>query len=98
LLSLNCLLVRNQQGLELDKDESLPHQFDTAQWPTLKQTFTKRFLSRTRDEWTRVFDGLDACVTPVLELPELMQHQHNKDRCVRAGVRVRVRWCVRHRN
>lgn len=68
------------QGLGLDTDESLPHQMDVPKWPVLRKRFTELFLSRTRDEWARVFDGLDACVTPVLEIPELMHHPHNRDR------------------
>ncbi|HEY3480183.1 MAG TPA: CoA transferase, partial [Streptomyces sp.] len=31
---------------------------------------------RTRDEWTRVFDGSDACVAPVLSLREAPGHPH----------------------
>jgi len=30
------------------------------------------FRSRTRDEWTRTFDAVDACVTPVLALREAL--------------------------
>ena len=31
---------------------------------------------RTRDEWTAVFDGVDACVTPVVELGETLEEPH----------------------
>lgn len=40
-------------------------------WPQIKQLFTKTFLSKTRAEWERIFDGTDACVAPVLEQNEL---------------------------
>ena len=32
--------------------------------------------SRTRDEWTAVFEGTDACLTPVLGLTEAPRHPH----------------------
>ena len=34
------------------------------------------FRTRTRDEWTAVFDGSDACVAPVLSYAEARQHPH----------------------
>ena len=34
----------------------------------LRERFTAVFATRTRDEWVAVFDGTDACVTPVLAL------------------------------
>jgi alpha-methylacyl-CoA racemase len=36
------------------------------------------FRSRTRAEWQQVFDGTDACVTPVLRIDEVMTHQQNR--------------------
>ena len=33
------------------------------------------FGTRTRDDWTRIFDGTDACVTPVLSFAEAFQKQ-----------------------
>jgi alpha-methylacyl-CoA racemase len=35
------------------------------------------FRSRTRAEWQQVFDGTDACVTPVLRIDEVMTHSQN---------------------
>ena len=40
------------------------------------------FLSKTRDEWARVFEGTDACVAPVLGLTEAPDHPHNLARGV----------------
>ncbi|MFI5607735.1 CaiB/BaiF CoA transferase family protein [Amycolatopsis sp. NPDC051903] len=62
-------------GLGLDAAE-LPPQMDKAGWPTMRTAFTKKFLSRTRDEWAAVFAGVDACVTPVLEPDEVAAHPH----------------------
>lgn len=44
---------------------------DKAGWPYMKDVFEKRFKEKTRAEWERIFDGSDACVTPVLEIGEL---------------------------
>ncbi|MBV8993003.1 MAG: CoA transferase [Pseudonocardiales bacterium] len=62
-------------GLEL-ADAELPGQLDQAGWPLLRQRFTAVFASRTRDEWTEVFEDTDACVTPVLSFSEVPTHPH----------------------
>lgn len=66
-------------GLGLDPG-GLPEQNDATKWPEMKKRFEKIFLSRTRDEWTRVFEGRDACVAPVLGLDEVGAQAHNKSR------------------
>ncbi len=60
--------------------EALPDQNDRAGWPTLRARFTEVFLTRTRDDWTRVFDGADACYAPVLAFSEAPDHPHNAAR------------------
>jgi alpha-methylacyl-CoA racemase len=45
-------------------------------WPRIRDLFEKTFKSKTRDEWERVFDGTDACCTPVLEHEELRKSGH----------------------
>jgi alpha-methylacyl-CoA racemase len=45
-----------------------PDRNDVANWPELRKVLTETFLQRTQAEWTDVFDGSDACVTPVLPL------------------------------
>jgi alpha-methylacyl-CoA racemase len=59
---------------------SLPHQMDMGKWPQITERFAGIFKTRTRDEWTRIFEGKDACVAPVLELNEVDQHPHNRER------------------
>ncbi|SMQ20461.1 alpha-methylacyl-CoA racemase [Streptomyces sp. Ag82_O1-12] len=49
---------------------------DVARWSELREQVATRFKSRTRDEWTAVFDGSDACVAPVLSLREAPHHPH----------------------
>ena len=51
-------------------DETLPKQHDRRHWPELRQRFADIFASRTRDAWTAVFAGSDACVAPVLDIDE----------------------------
>ena len=43
-------------------------QFDQSTWPAQLDAFTRTFAAKTRDEWTDIFDGTDACVAPVLSL------------------------------
>jgi alpha-methylacyl-CoA racemase len=62
-------------GLGIDQT-GLPAQFDRQGWAQLRAHFTEVFASRTRDEWTRVFEGTDACVTPVLSFAEAADHPH----------------------
>ncbi|CAG5134826.1 unnamed protein product [Candidula unifasciata] len=45
-----------------------------------RELFTEIFLTKTRDEWVAAFEGLDACVTPVLSTEEAAEHPHNKSR------------------
>jgi alpha-methylacyl-CoA racemase len=49
---------------------------DFARWPELRSAVAARFKTRTRDEWTAVFQGSDACVAPVLSLHEAPRHPH----------------------
>lgn len=70
------LLVK---GLGLNETE-LPHQMDKSQWPKMQETFTEIFKSKTRDEWCEIFEGTDACVSPVLSEDEVMSHPHNQSR------------------
>ncbi|KAJ8395634.1 hypothetical protein AAFF_G00031150 [Aldrovandia affinis] len=67
------------QGLGLDP-ANLPPQMSFSDWPELKQIFSRTFASRTQAEWCDVFDGTDACVTPVLPLDEVHSHPHNRER------------------
>jgi alpha-methylacyl-CoA racemase len=66
-------------GLGIDP-ASLPHQLDTAKWPEIADRFAAVFKTKTRDEWAQIFEGKDACVAPVLDLTEVAQHPHNRER------------------
>ncbi len=67
------------EGLELNAD-SLPGQMDRTAWPDMKRRFAHIFATKTRDEWTAIFEGTDACVSPVLSPSEAARHQHNIER------------------
>ncbi|MBK7720914.1 MAG: CoA transferase [Austwickia sp.] len=60
-------------GLGLDP-ATLPDREDPSQWPALRAVFTATFAGRTAREWAAVFEGTDACVTPVLTLDEAAEH------------------------
>jgi alpha-methylacyl-CoA racemase len=55
-------------------------QFDLARWPEHKQRFDALFRTRTRDEWSALLEGTDACFAPVLSLAEAPDHPHNAAR------------------
>jgi len=62
-------------GLGIDP-ATLPPQHDRAHWPETKQRFAEVFASKTRDEWTEIFVGRDACATPVLSFAEAPSNEH----------------------
>jgi len=62
-------------GLGLTPD-AVPGQLDIGSYPRMYDIFAQRFASRTRDEWTQVFAGTDACVTPVLTWSEAATDDH----------------------
>ncbi|CAL1528807.1 unnamed protein product [Lymnaea stagnalis] len=45
-----------------------------------KELFASIFLTKTRDQWTEIFNELDACVTPVLTAEEASHHPHNEEK------------------
>jgi alpha-methylacyl-CoA racemase len=53
---------------------------DPANWPAQKARLAEAFMCRTRDEWMMVFDGTDACVTPILSMEEAPRHPHLRAR------------------
>lgn len=65
-------------GVGLDPDAWPQH--DRARWPALRGALAAAFAVRDRDAWEAVFDGVDACVTPVLTLDEAAAHPHHRAR------------------
>ncbi|WP_367046685.1 CaiB/BaiF CoA-transferase family protein [Streptomyces sp. Je 1-332] len=56
--------------------DQAPARKDLARWGELREAVAARFKERTREEWTAVFEGSDACVAPVLSLSEAPAHPH----------------------
>ncbi|XP_078531045.1 alpha-methylacyl-CoA racemase isoform X2 [Lissotriton helveticus] len=67
------------KGLGLDEDK-LPGQMSVPDWDEMKTLFQDTFLKKTQAEWCKIFDGTEACVTPVVEFMDAAQHPHNADR------------------
>lgn len=59
------------RGLGLSEQDLPGRRDDPVHWPQLRELLTERFRAKTRSEWEAVFDGTDACCTPVLSQSEL---------------------------
>jgi len=59
---------------------ALPAQHDRSRWNELRDTISRTFKSKTREEWCRTFEGADACFAPVLSFSEAKADRHNKAR------------------
>lgn len=64
----------------LDQMADLPERDDRARWPDLAARFAAAFREKTRDEWIEFMGHTNACVSPVLTLPEAVQHPHMQAR------------------
>lgn len=51
-------------------------QNDSALWDERVGLYARAFAARTRDDWAKIFEGTDACVSPVLTFSEAPQHPH----------------------
>ena len=67
------------QRLGLQRSEFEP-QHDSLRWPAWKARIAKVFAEKTRDEWCRIMEGADACLTPILDMEEAFGHPHNQAR------------------
>jgi alpha-methylacyl-CoA racemase len=67
------------ERLGLSPDQ-LPPQHERDRWPELRARLADTFRLKTREEWTAVFDGSDACFAPVLTFSEARTHPHNASR------------------
>jgi alpha-methylacyl-CoA racemase len=65
-------------GLSLDP--AAIDQHDRSRWPQVAALIADRFATCSRDEWAAHFEGTDACVTPVLTMPEALVHPSNQSR------------------
>ena len=67
------------QILEIDKAD-YGTQMDQSKFPEQHALLEAKFATKTRDEWAEVFNGTDACVTPVLTYDEAPAHPQNSAR------------------
>jgi alpha-methylacyl-CoA racemase len=77
--------ARLLDGLGLTAEEVGGEQLDVTAWPRVATLFESRFATRTRQEWTAVFAGVDACVAPVLSVVEARSDAHLSARGVYAA-------------
>jgi len=60
----------------------LPDRTDVTRLGEMRAQIAARFAQKTRAEWEVIFEGSDACATPVLSLEEAAAHPHNLARGV----------------
>ena len=65
-----------------ETNTKLQAQMDPDSWDELRSIISRRFLTRTQKEWTQVFTGSDACVTPVVGIDDAHNFEHNAFRHV----------------
>jgi alpha-methylacyl-CoA racemase len=58
------------------REQDFPGQHDKSGWPKIKEAFADAFRTKTRDEWCALFEGTEACFSPVLSLAEAPSHPH----------------------
>lgn len=66
-------LVASELGID---SKDFGSRFDRSSWAEQGTLLAKAFGQRTRGEWTDVFAGTDACVSPVLDLDEAPLDRH----------------------
>ncbi len=81
-LSVGCLEPHFFANLchALGCDDLTPFQHDPSRRAEVFKRFRERFVTKTRDEWTALFKGIDACVAPVQTLGEAAADAHNRYR------------------
>ncbi len=73
------LLLVDKAGLD-PTVFNLDTQMDTNQWPEKKAQLSKVIKQKTRDEWTDIMEGTDACFSPILTAEEAIEHPHAQAR------------------
>ncbi len=64
----------------LNLESLLPDHWNRDTWRTAKASIAARFKTRTRDEWSRMFEGTESCFSPVLDIGEAPLHPHLRER------------------
>ncbi|MEM7612863.1 MAG: CaiB/BaiF CoA-transferase family protein [Pseudomonadota bacterium] len=58
-------------------DARFAAQMSVEHWPALIELLSESFRQHTQAHWSGVFEGSEACVTPVLDINEAIAHPHN---------------------
>lgn len=82
------------EGLGLQGQGWEAKRYDREKWPELRRALEASFRTRTREEWEAVFDGTDACCTPVYGYPELARDVKGKEGDQRPAVTLRDTPCL----
>lgn len=69
-----------REVLGLAGDTSLDEQWDHCRWPEQGKRIATLIATRARDEWAALFEGTQACTTPVLTLSEAPEHHQMRAR------------------
>jgi alpha-methylacyl-CoA racemase len=60
-------------GLE---ERFVMRQYDRKLWPAMREAIAGVMRTKTRDEWSALLEGSDACFAPVLAIDEAPRHPH----------------------
>jgi alpha-methylacyl-CoA racemase len=66
--------------LRLGLDPEQWPMLERERWPAQREQLSKIFAERTSADWEALFEGSDACVTPVLSLDEARRSEHLRAR------------------
>lgn len=66
------------KGLQIDEKSVGGNRLEKSTWKKQEEMFTAKFQSKPRAEWEKIFDGTDACCTPVLTQQELEQQKFDQ--------------------
>jgi len=58
----------------------LPPQHDRSRWKEGRKILAERIKTKSRDAWSKIFEGTDSCVSPVLSFDEAKTDKHSRAR------------------
>lgn len=61
----------------LDGEIDPADQYRPESWPATAARLEQRFAERSRDDWAKLAEPVDACLSPVLDFIEAARHPHN---------------------
>lgn len=58
----------------------MPPQMNREHWHEAREQVATAIRQKTRDEWAALCEGSDACIAPILTIPEAFEHPHIRAR------------------